>query len=234
LGDTARNQSDDLFLNLAEQVKLPFVQILHAAELLQDPKRFELSHQEITVASRAALHLIEGYILSIELQRKGHLDLEPVSISSVMHDTAQTLSQFAKLHNCEVELHIQGRYGPVMANRRIIQTALVSLGHSFIEAAANRDTRSIIQLAVRRQTNGISAGIFSDNQGLSSQVLKQAKILQAISRQPLHDFTSSSGAGVFIADSLFTSLETVLKVARMRGLQGLTATFAPSRQLQLV
>lgn len=231
-------QHEDLFHNLAEQVKLPFVQIAHAAELLARtdlPADAQQWRQTIDVSAAGALRLIDGYLLSIELQRQGQLDLEPVSISSVLQDTADVLQPFARAHQCTLEVVIGGKYAPVMGHRRAIHAALTSLGHSFIEAATQTDEKAPrVLLAVRRTGSGIAAGVFTANQSLSSAMLTQARRFGGTMRQPLNGFESGSASGVFIADSLLGSLDTTMRTGRYKGLYGLTATFVPSRQLTLV
>lgn len=236
---SAAAQPDDLFISLAEQVKLPFVQISHAAELLEstkDPARIEETRQTISLASQAALRLIDGYLLSVELQRENQLALEPVSLSSVLYDTAEALHEYAQAHNCRLELELGGKYGPVMAHRRAIQAALASLGYSFIEAASNEENEEapVVKLAVRRTGAGISTGVFSSSSSLSNNLFEQAKKLRGRVHQPMANFDSGNSTGVFVADALFTSLNTSMRVARMNGLQGLAATLLPSRQLNLV
>jgi hypothetical protein len=228
-------ENNDLFLNLAEQVKQPFVQIAHAAELLENPSLSPKSRETITVASKGAIQLIDGYLLSVELQRENQLDLEPVSLSSVLYDTAEVLHDFAQAHECNVQLHFSGKYGPVMAHKRAVQAALTNLGLSFIEAALHDGkTKPVVTLAVRRHKYGISTGVYSKNEGLSSQLLKRARILQGSSRQPLSGFESGTGTSIFIADTLFSHIQSTMKVARFRGLSGLAATLKPSLQMSLV
>ena len=98
-----------LFSSLAEQVKLPFVQIAHAAEIQKlhpNKKTLEDLQKTIAVTSAAALQLIDGYLLHIRLQQQAELTLEPVSISSLLYDTAQKLDAFAKAHDCELRLEL--------------------------------------------------------------------------------------------------------------------------------
>lgn len=226
--------SEVLFSSLAQQVKLPFVQIAHAAELLQTGRGNTELIDTISLTSQAALNLIDGYLLSVRLQQEHSLLLEPVALSSVMYDTAHTLDVYAKAHDCDVELNFNGKYGPVMGRREIIEAALTALGYSFIEASSAGTGRNRISLVLRRTAHGLNAGIYSANGALSSALFKHAKALQGLVRQPLGDFSAGAGAGVFVADSLFSSLDSPMKVARFRAEKGLGATLMPSRQLSIV
>ena len=235
--DRTAQASSLLFTTLAEQVKLPFVAIAHAAELSRmNPGQDELERlfKTISITSEAALKLIDGYLLSVQLQHEPTLALEPVSLGSVLYDTAHRLDKYAKAHDCTVELRVEGKYGPVMARQEVIETAMESLGYSFIEAASNQGSRTKVILMVRRTRQGMSTGVFSDTDRLSGTLFKQAKVLKGVARQPLGNFSAGSGAGVFVADALFAWLDSPMRVARFKAMQGLAATLIPSRQLSLV
>lgn len=226
-------------MNLAEQVKLPFLQIAHAAELIENeasPELVEKNRKNILLSSQAALRLIDGYLLSVELQRDARFELEPVSLSSVLYDTAQSMHEYAIANGCKLQLQVGGKYGPVMANRRAVQAALMGLSYSFIEATlqANPDERQVIKLSVNRSGKGISTGVFMGNLQLSSSLLDRAKAMRGKVHQPIPGFDSGTGTGIFIADALFVRMHTNLRVARSGGLSGMAATLLPSRQLSLV
>lgn len=227
---------DDLFVGLAEQIKLPFVQILHAAELLENPQYLNDSKLSIELASKSALRLIDGYLLSVKIQRRSDLNFEPVSLSSLMYDTAEELSEVAKANNCEIELNIAGKYGPVFTNSRILSSALANIGQSLIESVSNEEKQSdrIIKLAVRKNSFGISTGIYSKNNGLSNALLMKARQLHGMSYQPMLDFASDNVTGVFVADRLLDALDAKLRVAKLKGNFGLATTLTPSNQLSLV
>ncbi len=232
-------QPDDLLINLIEQVKLPFVQIAYAAELMEglaDPEKIETYRQSIDLSSQAALRLIDGYLLSVALQRREQLELEPVSISSVLYDTAHMLTPYARAHNCELQLRVDGKYGPVMAHRQAVQSALVALSYSFIESAADQKAGKmpIVTLGVSRVKSGITTGVYSGQAAISKTLFARAKRMHGKTHQPIGDFDSGNGAGIFIADALFAGLQSQLRVARFKGLAGLSATLTPSRQLNLI
>lgn len=227
------SQLEGLFLSLAEQVKLPFVQVTHAAELMQGNTSVQENKQTIIEVSQAAVRLIDGFMLSVKLQNEQQLNLEPVPVSSLLYDTAQILDGYAKMHDCELRLEVAGKYEPVMANSVALQYALANLGYSFI-GAAREEKQKIIKLAVKRTRSGISAGVFGEVSNISGTLLTQAKQLRGKVHQPFTQFTSDNAAGVFVADSLFEALGSSMKVAKSGGMTGLAASFLPSRQLSLV
>jgi hypothetical protein len=123
-----------------------------------------------------------------------------------------------------------------MAHREGLEAALTNLGMVLIEsqAAMDENKKRPIILAAHRSRNGTVAGIFTEIEGLSPQILKQAKALHGYARQPLNSVLHSSGAGLFVADSILEAMSAHLRVARHHKLSGLAATFLPSQQLSIV
>lgn len=223
-----------LLVALAEQLKVPLQQIARHAELSRRGPAQAKALLDIEDTAQLGLTLIDNYVLATQLAQ-ATLMLEPVSLSAVLHDTAVALEPVARQYNCELELSISGKYEPVMAHRSGLRAALVSMGHVFIEAGhQSRRKKPVIQLAAHRGKNGIVGGIFSETESLSAEVYRRARQLYGRSRQPLQDLTSTSGAGIFVADTLLASMDSRLRVASHRKSTGLAATFIPSRQLNLI
>lgn len=131
---------------------------------------------------------------------------------------------------------MSGRYEPIMAHRAGLEAALTSLGYVFIEAqsSAPHKYRPVLKLAAHRGKTGIVAGMFADLEGLSAEMYRRGRSLYGQARQPLTQLTASSGAGIFVADSLLASMQARLRIAHHQKLTGLAATFSSSNQLHLV
>ena len=222
---------------LAEQIKLPLLQIARQAELARTTENPLELLNTIEDTADSSLKLLDSYLLSLRLARAhASIQLEPVSVAAVLNETAAGLSHLAKQYDCKLELHLSGRYEPIMAHRAGLEAALTSLGYVFIEAqsAAARDGRAVIKLAAHRGKTGIVAGMFANMDGLSADMFKRARHLFGQAHQPLTQLTAGSGAGVFVADSLLASMSARLRVAHHQKLSGLAATFATSSQLNLI
>lgn len=232
----ANNDQAKLFFALTEQLKVPLLQISRSAELAHlstSKKRLK----DIEDIADATMQLVDSYSLYIQLHEAGHnLRLVPVSLSALLSDTAHKIDKIAASKNCDIELHIAGRYGPIMAHPAGLATAFMNIGQALIDVQTQKTftKRPIIKLAAHRTKNGISAGLFSDVNGLNNAMFRSAKNLYGISRQPLASISAHNGAGVFIADSLLETMSSGLRVARHQKLTGLAATFTPSQQMALV
>jgi hypothetical protein len=233
-GGSAPILTQQLLLNVAEQIKLPLLQIARQAEAGLLTGSADLAAIETTADT--ALRLLDNYVLGIRLSLEDSmLETEPVSISSVLYDTGQTLDALAKNYGVDLELSIAGRYGTVMANRQGLQSALVSLGAALIEALPALESRQLtLQLATHRCRYGIVAGLYSDTEQLTTEALRQGRRLYGRARQPLAGLTYTAGAGVFVADALLKAMKLNLQVSRHHGRYGLGAVLQPNHQMQLV
>jgi hypothetical protein len=226
--------SQQLLLSVAEELKLPLLQIARQAEQGQLSGKPDL--KTIQTSADTALRLLDNYILGVQLAlRPEHFDVESVSVSSVLYDTGQQLDALAKSYGVNLELNISGKFGPVLAHRQGLQAALVSLGAALIEALPAQEMPQLkLQLATHRCRYGIVAGLYSDTRQLSNEALQKGRQLQRRSRQPFTNMTHTSGAGVFVADTILQAMDLHLVASRHHRLYGLGTVLQPNNQLQLV
>jgi hypothetical protein len=226
--------SQQLLLSVAEQLKIPLLQIARQAEHGRITNTADL--ERIQSTADAALRLIDNYALGVRLNlEQDFLQLEPVSVSSVLYDSGQELTALARNYGVDLELHIGGRYSTVMANRHGLQSALVSLGASLIEALPALEAPQLkLQLAAHRCRYGIVAGLYSETEQLTAEALRNGRKLVGASRQPLGAVTHTAGAGVFVADAILKAMNLELKVSRHNRLYGLGTVLQTNHQLQLI
>lgn len=227
--------SQTLLLTVAEELKLPLLQIARQTEqACQTGQTVDLPALQDT--AQAALQLLDSYLLSVRLvAQPNEFDTEAVSVSSVLYDAGQQLDGLARNYGVELELHIGGRYGTVMANRQALQSALASLGAALIEALPALESPQLkLQLATHRSRYGIVAGVYSDTPRLTASALRQGQRLQGRSRQPLTAVSHTSAAGIFVADSILRAMRLKLHASRHHRLYGLGTVLPPNHQIQLV
>lgn len=236
---------------MAEELKLPLQYIARQAELetlhllslesshadCKTPASTRASLKEMQTTADMSVQLLDSYLLSLRLSLlpAASLVLEPVSVSAILYDTAQQLQDVAHQYGVTLELHVHGRYEPVMAHRQALQAALISLGYALIEALPSAGVgRRHVQLATHRTKHGIVAGMYGELDMLTPELFQRARQLQGKARQPLVGTMSGSGAGVFIADALLGAMASRLRVGRFQRLPGFAVTLAASEQMQLV
>ena len=227
------DQTIRLMRALAEELRLPLLQIARKSELARlnaDVNQIK----EISVTADAALMLVDSYLFSTQvLLGQQQLDLEPVSISAMMYDTAQYLKNMARLYDCDIDIDIRGKSGLIMAHPRGLQAAFTSLAYSFINANTDGSKQRIV-LQAHKTRGGISAGVLTTNKDIPKDSLSIARKLFGSARSPMGNFTHNSGAGIYVADSLFSLMSTQLKVTKQKSSVGLTAILLPSHQLALL
>ncbi len=218
---------------LAEQLKLPLLHIAREAELAAQRQDIA-ALQSIGYTADMALSLVDSYLLSVQLQAQPTLELEPVSVSAMLQETAHQLNGLAQRYNCQLEVNLGGKYGPVMAHRQGIEAAFKTLGHAFIEAAPSAGQQHTVVLGAHRTSNGLVAGIFSEQAGLTADSYRRGKALLGTARQSLPGLSPAAGAGIFVADAILGHMAAPLHPSRHRNQAGLAATLLPSQQLVLV
>ena len=136
LADNKEVATERLLLAVAEQIKTPLLHIARQAELSRLQSGLQSTGLSLIEATaERTIKFIDSYVLSTQLlSGQQRLELEPVSLSSALHDAAQTLDQLAKDYGCDIELRLSGKYAPVMAHRTGLTTALTNLGMVLIEA----------------------------------------------------------------------------------------------------
>jgi hypothetical protein len=237
VGDGARlNEQERLFLSLAEQLARPLLTVSHLSELASADGSASTEHwQTVHAITDSSLQLVESYALSLRVHGKvTPLAMEPVTISSLLYDTAERLAPLAKQYGVEIELDTGPRMQPVLADRTVLQSAFESLGQVFLASQAEAEDRAPVHLSAHRSRYGVVAGLYGEATTLGVDSLRRARSAQGTARQPVHQLVSGPAAGVFVADSLLQALATRLHVARYHSMAGLAATLHPSQQLQLV
>ena len=218
---------------LTEQLKLPLIQIARMAEFAKESNDGS-GLASIGNIADMALGLIDAFLLSADLRSQQTFPLEPVSLSSVLNDTAHKLSFIATQNDCDLRLSIEGKYGPVMAHRESLEYAMTLLGYGLISARSNGSSQHKVVLTAYKNTNGIVAGVFDNQPGLSADTFRRGHALFGATRQTMPSLIGGNGASIFVADTLMRAMEAPLRTVRHNTLSGFAATLNPSAQLVLL
>lgn len=232
------SEQEKLFVSLADGINNTMLQLALLSERAQlAPGAAQTEHwQAVHDVSRASLQLLEGYTLTMRLQGgTAEPEFEAVAVTSLLYDTLHLLEPYAKQLQVSLELDVPARLQPVITDRAILQSALLSLGHVFIAAQSESDADTkIIHLGAHKGGHGIVAGWYGQGVQLTTQALRRARRLGGWVQQPYGELVSGPATGVFIADSLLSAVSAHLHVARFHNASGLAATLPACRQLQLV
>jgi len=228
-------EEDNLLKMIIEQLKLPLLHIARQTALARYGTL--TNYGDINSIAEMSIRMIDSYLLTKGQNSQLGLQLEPVSISSVLHEAANNLYNLAKMYNCSIELELSGRFAPVMSQKSKLEAAFTMLGYSYIEANLSNSLKDVsgrIILSGYRSSRGTVAGIFSPQLEISNDSFRRSINSVNKTRQSMPEMTQSTGAGIFIANSILNGLATKLKVAHYKHTSGLAATLTPSQQLQFV
>lgn len=236
VGDGAQlTEQERLFLSLAEQLVRPFLTISHVSEQAAIEQGEEGRWQVVQAIAQSSLQLVENYALSLRVQGNiTPLHIEPVSIASLLQDTAEQLRPFANQYEVSLELDPGPRTQPILVDRTVLRSAFESLGQVFVAAQAELGEGAPVYLSAHRSRYGLVAGLYSTSVSLGVDSLRRARAVHGKAYQPLQQLVSGPAAGVFVADSLLQTLQSHLHVARYHSMTGLAVTLQQSEQLQLV
>lgn len=223
--------------SVAEQLKTPLMIIARQAELRHRTGQ-SVSPEEIKVTQTQAdiaLRLVDSYLLGLDLiDQQMEIALEPVPITALLYDIAHELTPIAKQHNTIVELEVAGKYGQVMGHAAGLRAALHGLGAVMSEMSLDTRSKSI-RIAAHKRSTGIVVGVYSNvAEQIQSSLADARRAQKQYRRQSLVGMSAGSGAGVLVADAIFSAMNAPLRAGRYKKQQGLAATLLPSQQLQLV
>lgn len=223
--------------SVAEQLKTPLMIIARQAEL-QYRTNQTVSPEEVKATQTQAdiaLRLVDSYLLGLDLiDQQMEIALEPVPIAALLYDIAHELTPIAKQNNTTIELDVAGKYGQIMGHAAGLRAALYGLGSVMSEIPLDTSLRSI-KIAAHKRPTGIVVGVYSGAAEQMQSALAGARQAQKqYRRQSLVGMSSGSGAGVLVADAIFSAMNTSLRAGRYKKKQGFAATFMQSQQLQLV
>ncbi|HUC95775.1 MAG TPA: hypothetical protein VMR76_02335 [Candidatus Saccharimonadia bacterium] len=221
------DRDNQLLLRVVEHLKQPLINIARQSEL-DDHNLLK----DIGSLAESSIQLIDGYVLGLNSnEQQSSLELEPISVSEVLQDTADILTKIAKIYGCILKLNIEGKFVPVMSRKREMASALTLIGQSLIES--NNKEGEII-LSAYKAGSRISVGVFSPDLNISNETFSKDLNQNIRSRQGLPNISHTPAAGIYIADLLFERLSSKLKISHHNKLAGLTGQFLPSYQLTLI
>jgi hypothetical protein len=230
-----------LLRTLSEDLALPLLQVKSSLELLENrdfSKAAARQHaQESRLSLDTGLQLVEAYRLLLDSAQLDRLPLEPLAIGALLESIAHQLTPYANQYDTKVEVSVQHKLAPVLANQASLHSAIEVLGSSLIRAqAAQSDEKSFrLVLGAHRAAEGsIATGVFSGTHGLSDKTLRAARSLVGKARQPLPAVPAGAAAGVLVADMLCAALWQPLRAAAHNNLAGLATTIPVSKQLRII
>lgn len=234
---TDTESQERLFVSLVDGISHTLLQLSRLSEVAVDERRpVQKQHwQTVRDISQASLQLLEGYSMTLRLQSGADEPVvAPLATATLLHDTALLLEPYAKQFGVQIELDVATRIEPILSDKLILQSALLSLGQVFIRAHAETENPKPIRLAAHKTRYGIVIGLYGHGLDMTNATLRRARGLQGKAVQPYSQFVSGPASGVFVADGLLRTVASQLHAARYHNVSGLAATLPGCQQLQFV
>lgn len=231
------SEQSTLLLSVADQIKQPLLYIARSSELglMHEAADQAVVLRQIELHAAMALRLVDSYMLGMDmLQTRADLELESMSLSSLLTDIAHELTPLARQYDVELELGIDGRYGPVMSHPAALRAALHSLASVIVALPTGGARGAIMRLGAHRGQDGIVTGVYHSAMARLPRARDLLDGERSARRQPLTEVGGGSAAGVFMAQYLFDSMRSPLQLHRHHGLQGFAAPLQLSKQLALL
>jgi len=229
------SEDGQMLTAVAEQLRLLLLQVARGSELALEHCEPELL-RGLQDSSQIGLRLVDHYLLGLKFyDGQQEFLLEPVSLSALLSEAAHELYPLARRYGTNLDVHIAGKFPPVMAHREALKAALVSMGYGMImgQIGGSDSRKPHLQLTVHRTPRGIVSGIYGDTL-LNETDWRRGRRLQGKARQPITALAPAAGAGIFVSDTLFSAMGTTLRTSKFAGQRGLVGTFQVSQQLALV
>ena len=228
----SKNLTESYYLlqKVADNIKLPLIQILHQAQLGKINNQADLN--QIEDVANFTLKMIDNYILGLKTDND-KFDLEPLSLSSVLYDSAKELEKLASHYGVKLEVSLNNSFGPVLSNRLALEGFLMSVGWSMIESVSSTQNKTVT-LATHKCRYGVVAGVYANDVNLNKSTLKQGTKLLDSAKRSMPEFSHTSGSGIFVAEKLLNNLDMKLLVSKHHNLRGIGTLMNTSKQLQLV
>lgn len=199
---------DDMVSMLADQLRVPLVQIQQLMELGGDG-----AMQSASILSIQSLRAIDAFLLSRDVSE---LRIEPVAVGAVLYDVAHELEPLAKQYGRYIEIDHRAKYGSLLTNKRHLEYVLGLIGEVLITSPA--ETKHVV-LGSHSSQREVVAGVFAGD--VSSD--QPAASAQLWHRQASYE----------IAAELAEQLTTHIRGYRHRSLPGMGVRLTPSRQLRM-
>jgi hypothetical protein len=212
---------------LAFELKSPLINIARQAELA-DVEDFV----EIQRTAEQALVLIDNYLLIAQAEHgQLGLNLEPVSLGSILYDASSQLSSLAKRQN--VDLVIDDRaHEPVMTHQRALTAVLEAFGQALM-SSGHAPRLKLVLRSYKTREGDLGVGAFTDV-SLSEDDLRKALCLQGEAHMPLAKVSNKTHVSLAIAESLCRSMGGRMTVKKMGKLRGFSTSLPRSEQLSFV
>jgi signal transduction histidine kinase len=210
--------SKTMFLaNMSHELRTPLNAIIGYSEMMSReifgpiPDRYRSYTKNIHESGHHLLHIVNDVLDLTKLQNSGDgVDLEPVSLVSVLHETQSVLQDFASVKSVELDFDIASCDVMVMSNAKALNKIVLNLGTNGIKFG---DAGKTVRVSASYDSASQSVWLVVGDQGCG---IPQEKL--PFLGQPFYQAESSysrkpgAGLGLAMVKTLITRLGGTLAI----------------------
>lgn len=225
--------SQQLIASVAHELKSPLTLISGLSTHLQNPtinpSQYRHYVQRIQFSSERLLGLIDSILRGYELQQHMlELTLEPISPQLILEEVAHELEPHARKQGQLIKVkHVRQRQ-TVVADRGCLHAVIFNLVDNAIKYS---DAETTIELESRLRRGYAQVAIKDYGRGINKADLK--KLFAQFGRvdQPVPQWATTTGLGLYIAKQLTEAMHGTLQLARRKDGSSFLVNLQLSKQL---
>ena len=212
-------------LALADALRTPLLRLHLNSQSVQDPKLL----QTIT---EHALRDIDAFMTTYSEASKAQLQIEPISLGSILLDTSQKLSSYAKVTDTTLVVDDHSRHQLVLGNAKLLSQGLEMITKTLCDFASDYP-EPIVTMRADTRHGYPRLGVYRNDIELTAHDVQLAKRLIGGARVNAGLFHQLGALRMLIAGRLLEPLGLTLRSAKSAGDRGLALQLLPSSQVGL-
>ncbi|MDR0397949.1 MAG: HAMP domain-containing histidine kinase [Candidatus Nomurabacteria bacterium] len=225
---------DSSLVAVAHELKSPLALIRQLSLFLDEATNDTREQREVIVqlglASDRALRLVTDLTKAARLQ-DAMFELMPVNPYQVCDDVLRQLSPIQKLKHAKVRRSYRSKVKLVVANRDLLSNLL----YGFCDNALHYASASYApELFVHGVGEKVRVGVRDHGPSLPTKVWREVKRQGDLTPQPVSNRPTSSGLGLYVAQSFAQAMNSQLGVIRHRDGVSFYVDLPVSTQLSLL
>ena len=212
-------------LALADALRTPLLRLHLNSQGVQDP-------QILQTITEHALRDIEAFMTTFAHAKSAQLQIEPISLGSILVDTSVKLNPYAKVN--EISLHVDDRskHQLVLGNARLLSQGLEMITRTLCDFARDHPDPIVIMRADTRHGYP-RLGVYRNDIDLTAHDVALAKKLIGGARVNAGLFQQLGALRMVIVGRLLEPMGLTLRSAKSAGNRGLALQLIPSTQVGL-
>ncbi len=212
-------------LALADALRTPLLRLHLNSQGVQDP-------QVLQTITEHALRDIEAFMTTFSQAKSAQLQIEPISLGSILVDTSVKLNPYAKVN--EISLHVDDRskHQLVLGNARLLSQGLEMITRTLCDFASDHPDPVVTMRADTRHGYP-RLGVYRNDIDLTAHDVALAKKLIGGARVNAGLFQQLGALRMVIVGRLLEPMGLTLRSAKSSGNKGLALQLLPSSQVGL-